>query len=146
MGGSNLDAGDMRELLALPGGSHCAASQVLYHLAGRGIEYDLLPMLWERGIPVMAYCPLAQAGRLGGGLTASPTVQKLAHAHGADPAQILLAFLLARPGVVPIPRSGKAHHTRQNARAAAIRLAPDELAMVDRAFPPPRYKIPRDIV
>lgn len=145
-GVSNLDTGDMRELLALPGGSRCAANQVLYHLASRGIEYDLLPMLREQGIPVMAYCPLAQAGRLGGGLTASPAVQKLAHAHGATPAQILLAFLLARPGVVPIPRSGKAHHTRQNAEAAAIRLMPDELAMLDRAFPPPRHKVPLDIV
>lgn len=145
-GVSNLDTADMEELLALPDGGHCATNQVLYHLGSRGIEYDLLPLLREHHIPVMAYCPLAQAGRLRSGLLASPVVRQLAQAHGATPAQILLAFLLAQPGVMPIPRSGKAHHTRQNAQAAAIRLNARELELLDRAFPAPRYKTPLDIV
>lgn len=145
-GVSNLDTSDMKELLALPEGGHCATDQVLYHLGSRGIEYDLLPLLRSRNIPVMAYCPLAQAGRLRGGLLGSAAVQQLAKAHNATPEQILLAFLIAQPGVVPIPRSGKVAHTRLNAQAAGIRLTPAELALLDRAFPAPRRKTPLDIV
>ena len=64
----NFDTDDMEELWSVPGGKNCAVNQVLYHVGSRGIEYDLLPFLRERQIPVMAYCPLAQAGRLRRGL------------------------------------------------------------------------------
>ena len=59
-GVSNFDLGDMYEL----DGSACAANQVMYNLEERGIEYDLLPWCQERGMPVMAYCPVGQGGRL----------------------------------------------------------------------------------
>lgn len=145
-GVSNLDTKDMEELLALPGGDACATDQVLYHLGSRGIEYDLLPLLRRRGIPVMAYCPLAQAGRLHRGLGASAAVQRIARAHGATPAQVLLAFLLAGEGVLPIPCTGQARHALENAGARQLRLSPGELAELDRAFPAPAYKTPLDIV
>lgn len=145
-GVSNLDTADMEELFRVPGGTACATDQVLYHLGSRGIEYDLLPLLRRHKMPVMAYCPLAQAGRLRRGLMAAPAVQQAAQNHGATPAQILLAFLRAQPGVVPIPRSGSAIHTRQNAAAAEIRLTETELAALDRAFPAPARKTPLDIV
>lgn len=144
-GVSNLDTRDMRELFAVPGGGGCATDQVLYHLGSRGIEYDLLPLLQARGVPVMAYCPLAQAGRLRRGLLAAPAVRAAAGAHGATPEQVLLAFLLAQPGVVPIPRTGRAEHTRQNAAAAVLRLTAAELAALDAAFPAPGRKVPLDM-
>ncbi len=61
-GVSNLDYADMQELWQVKGGKACAANQVLYHLASRGIEYDLLPWCQQQSMPVMAYCP-AGAGR-----------------------------------------------------------------------------------
>lgn len=145
-GVSNLDTSDMRELLALPNGDHCATDQVLYHLGSRGIEYSLLPLLRRRNIPVMAFCPLAQAGRLRSGLFNAPSVQQVAHNHGITPSQVLLAFLLAQPGVLPIPRSGKVHHTQLNAQAATVKLTPDELELLNRAYPAPNYKTSLDIV
>lgn len=144
-GVSNLDVADMQELLAVPGGQGCAANQVLYHLGSRGIEFELLPLLAKQGIPVMAYCPLAQAGRLRRGLLAHSAVQKIAFAHGVSPAQVLLAFLLARPGVLPIPRTGQAVHTAENAAAMQLQLSAAELAALDRAFPAPTRKVPLDI-
>jgi diketogulonate reductase-like aldo/keto reductase len=54
----------MQALWRVEGGAACATNQVLYHLASRGIEYDLLPWCQQQAMPVMAYCPLAQAGRL----------------------------------------------------------------------------------
>jgi diketogulonate reductase-like aldo/keto reductase len=144
-GVSNMDLDDMEELLALPGGEKCMTDQVLYPLGSRGIEYDLLPYLQARSIPVMAYCPLAQAGRLRDGLFANVSVKEIAAAHSATSAQILLAFLLHHPGVIPIPRTGSAAHVAENAGAANIRLTPDEIARLDRAFPAPQHKVPLDV-
>ena len=145
-GVSNLDTADMQELFAQPDGTHCAAEQVLYNVRSRGIEYDLLPLMQQHQIPVMAYCPLAQAGQLRRGLMRHPTLQALAGQHHATVPQIMLAFLLARPGVIPIPRTGRAEHTLQNARAAEIRLSAEELALLDKAFAPPQRKVRLEIV
>src|SRR5471030_527469 len=60
-GVSNLDLADMQELLPLKGGAGVAANQLLYNLCRRGIEWDLLPWLRAKHIPVMAYSPLEQA-------------------------------------------------------------------------------------
>lgn len=144
-GVSNLDTDDMKELLAVKDGGHCASDQVLYHLGSRGIEFDLLPYLRARDIPVMAYCPLAQAGRLRRGLLNSPAVREIADTRGISPEQVLLAFLLNQPGVIPIPRTGNAQHTLQNAAAAQLRLSKAESDALDLAFPAPRHKLPLDI-
>ena len=61
-GVSNFDTDDMKELFSVPNGNHCVVNQVLYHLGSRGVEFDLLPWLKEHNVPLMAYCPLAQAG------------------------------------------------------------------------------------
>lgn len=143
-GVSNLDLDDMDELAAVPGGENCVTDQVLYHLGSRGIEFDLLPALQKRDISVMAYCPLAQGGSLRQGLLESPAVIDTARAHDASPAQVLLAFLLARPGVMPIPRSSKADHALDNAGAADIRLTKEDLARLDAAFPAPTRRVPLD--
>src|SRR5689334_18749 len=60
-GMSNLDIADMREWWKCAGGDGCATNQLLYNLSRRGIEWDLLPWLRERRVPVMAYSPLEQA-------------------------------------------------------------------------------------
>ena len=144
-GVSNLDADDMEDLFRVPEGESCRTDQVLYHLGSRGIEFDLLPLLQKKDISVMAYCPLAQAGRLRQGLMESPTVREIAQTHGATPAQVLLAFLLSKPGVIPIPRTGKASHTLENAGAARLTLTGEELAALDAAFPAPKRKTPLDM-
>lgn len=145
-GVSNLDIADMEELFAQPNGVNCAANQVLYHLGSRGIEYDLLPLMQKRQIPVMAYCPLAQAGQLRRGLTQNPTLCRIAQEHHASVTQIMLAFLLTRPGVIPIPRTGNAAHTIENARAEEIRLKPEDLARIDQVFAPPKHRVRLEIV
>ena len=145
-GVSNLDTDDMQELFAQPDGTHCAANQVLYNVGSRGIEYDLLPLMRQHQIPVMAYCPLAQAGRLRRGLLNHPALRQIAGEHHVTVPQILLAFLLAQPGVLPIPRTGSAQHAQQNAASADIRLSAEELALRDAAFPKPKRKTRLEIV
>ena len=144
-GVSNFDLGDMEELFSIEEGKNCLVNQVLYHLGSRGIEYDLLPWLQEHKILTMAYCPLAQAGDLKKGLLTNETLQTIALAHGATVAQILLAFLLTKPLVLPIPRTRRPERAIENAEAMDIKLSQEELDALDQAFPPPTRKLSLDI-
>lgn len=144
-GVSNLDTDDMEELFRA-GGSNCATDQVLYHLGSRGIEYDLLPLLRQHEIPVMAYSPLAQAGRLRRGMMTHRVVTDIAHAHNATPSQVLLGFLLAQKDIFPIPRSSRAEHTLENAAAMELVLTTEEVKALDRAFPAPNRKTYLDMI
>jgi len=135
-GVSNLDADDMEELAALAQGSACATDQVLYHPGSRGIEFDLLPWCARHRMPVMAYSPVGQAGRL----LRSPALVEVAARHGATPAQIAIAWGLRSSSVISIPKAGDAAHVRENAAASDIALTEADLATIDAAFPPPRRK------
>ena len=135
-GVSNFDLDDMQ---ALPVG--CATNQVLYNLAARGIEFDLLPWCRAQSMPIMAYSPVGQAGRL----LRSPALQSVAARHGATPAQIALAWTL-QPGIVSIPKAANPTHVRQNAAAAQLGLHPEDHAILAAAHPPPRRKQPLDIL
>jgi diketogulonate reductase-like aldo/keto reductase len=145
-GVSNLDLADMHELFQVDGSAACAANQVLYHLASRGIEYDLLPWCQSHAIPVMAYCPLAQAGRLRSGLLADSTVLDIASAHRATAAQILLAWVIHHQGVMAIPKAATVAHVEENAAALNIALTAEDLSRLDKTFPAPGRKVALDVV
>jgi len=145
-GVSNLDYADMQELEQVPGGKHCATNQVLYHLASRGIEYDLLPWCQHQQMPVMAYCPLAQAGRLRSGLMNHPVVQAIAQDYNASAAQVLLAWVISHQGVIAIPKASSTDHVAENAGALTITLSADALLQLDQAFPAPGQKTALDVV
>ncbi|MBL5929100.1 aldo/keto reductase [Lelliottia amnigena] len=145
-GVSNLDYDDMQELASVTGGTACATDQVLYHLASRGIEYDLLPWCQQQNMPVMAYCPLAQAGRLRSGLMNHPVVNDIARNHQASAAQILLAWVISHKGVMAIPKAATLEHVTENAGALGIALSAEELLKLDNAFPAPDHKTALDVV
>ena len=136
-GVSNLDADEMEELAAEPGGAACAANQVLYNPQRRGIEWDLLPWCREHGVPVMAYSPIEQ-----GRLPTGGALGEIARAHGCSAFQVALAWVLAQPGVLAIPKAARPEHVEANARAAELSLSTAELALIDRSFPPPTKKRP----
>ncbi|MGF6341532.1 diketogulonate reductase-like aldo/keto reductase [Citrobacter sp. 506] len=144
-GVSNLDYDDMQALWQVTGGRECATNQVLYHLASRGIEYDLLPWCQQQQMPVMAYSPLAQAGRLRGDLFSHSVVNDIAHAHNVSAAQILLAWVIRLPGVMAIPKAASVAHVEQNAAALEITLSVDELKQLDKAYPAPKGKTALDM-
>jgi diketogulonate reductase-like aldo/keto reductase len=131
-GVSNFDLGDMRELLAVPGGADVQTDQVLYNVARRGIECDLLPWCVEHGRPIMAYSPIEQ-----GRLPAHPAVRAIAERLGATPGQVALAWVLRHEGVVAIPKAATPRHVTENRRALDLRLSAADLAELDQAFPPP---------
>lgn len=145
-GVSNFDTDDMTELWDKPGGNQCATNQVLYHLASRGIEFDLLPVCQQRGVPVMAYCPLAQAGRLRDALFTDVVLKQIAQQKGISVAQLLLAWVIRQPGVIAIPKASSVVHVQENAAALEMELTDEELQLIDRAWPAPQHKLPLDIV
>jgi diketogulonate reductase-like aldo/keto reductase len=131
-GVSNLDPEDMDELWRA-GGAACATDQILYNLTRRGPEFDLLPALAARGVPVTAYSPVEQ-GRLprGGALG------RVAERQNATPFQVALAWVMRSGSVLAIPKAADVTHVRDNRAAADLQLTPDDLAELDAEFPPPR--------
>lgn len=144
-GVSNLDYDEMQALWQVAGGRQCATNQVLYHLASRGIEYDLLPWCQQQQMPVMAYSPLAQAGRLRSDVLTNTVVNDIARARNVSAAQILLAWVIRHQGVVAIPKAANVAHVEQNAAALAITLSADELKLLDKAYPAPKGKTALDM-
>ena len=135
-GVSNFDVDDMTELDGVPDGAHCAANQVLYNPGARGIDFDLVPWLAERGMPIMAYSPVGQ----GGALLRSKALVTIAARHGAKPAQVAIAWGLRGGNVISIPKASDPGHVRANAAAAGLRLTAQDLADIDAAYPPPKRK------
>ena len=140
-GVSNFDTRDMQGLVRLPAGANCAADQVLYHIGSRGIEYDLLPWCTEHAMPIMAYSPIGQGGRL----LRSKALATVAQRHGATPAQIAIAWTMRHPNVITIPKASDPAHVRENAGCGAITLSPDDLSLIDSAHAPPAGKQSLDI-
>lgn len=144
-GVSNFDTAGMQDVVTKRDGARCLTDQVLYHLGSRGVEYDLLPWLREQGIVMMAYCPIAQGGRLREKLLASTTLRRIAADHEISVIQLLLAFVLHQKDVVAIPKAGLPIHVKENAEALNVDLSPAELKTLNDAFPAPDRPTPLDI-
>jgi aldehyde reductase len=136
-GVSNLDLADMKELLSVRSGAAVATNQLLYNLERRGIEWDLLPWLRSHHIPVMAYSPIEQARLLG-----RRELTQLAREHGMTAAQMALAWLLGQEGVIVIPKSSEPARLKENYASLEVRLTDEQLAALDRLFPPPESAVP----
>jgi diketogulonate reductase-like aldo/keto reductase len=140
-GVSNLDLRAMERLMEIEGGEDCAANQLLYHLGSRGVEFDLLPWMQARDMPMMAYSPLGR-----GGLLEHPLIRDIANRHDADPAQVALAAVLRQDGVIAIPKASSVDHVEANADALEIQFDLEDLERLDEAFPPPTRETPLDII
>lgn len=145
-GVSNFDSDDMEELWGEEGGFSCATNQVLYHLASRGIEHTLLPLCQQRAMPVMAYCPLAQAGRLRQALFDNAQLLALARDKQISVAQLLLSWAIRHEGIIAIPKAGSVAHVQENAAALNVMLSAEEIALLDQLFPAPQQRVPLDVV
>ena len=140
-GVSNLDLAGMQKLLSVPGGHAVATNQLLYNLARRGLEWELLPWLRERRIPIMAYSPIEQAK-----LTLDPKLVDFARRHGMTPAQVGLAWLLVHDDVIVIPKTGRRDRLKENLGAFDHHLTQAQLAELDRLFPPPMGPSPLEML
>ncbi|MEV8528218.1 aldo/keto reductase [Streptomyces sp. NPDC052000] len=138
------------------------AGQYEYSLFTRDIESDVLPVLRELGIGLVAYSPMgrglltgaiADPGQFsdddvrrhaprfrGAGLAANLTLvdrlRRIATRLEATPAQLALAWLLAQdPEVVPIPGTKRRRHLEENLAAVGLRLTAEQVTEIERAVP-----------
>jgi diketogulonate reductase-like aldo/keto reductase len=138
-GVSNFDAVDLAEIVNLAGGEKVETDQVLYNLAHREIEFELLPWCRDWGLPVMAYSPIDR-----GSLVSNEIVVAIAEKHRVATAQVALAWVL-RHDVCAIPKASIREHVRENRGALDLQLDRDDLKALDEAFPPPTTALPLPI-
>lgn len=110
-------------------------NQVYYALNARGIEFDLLPLLQERGIALMAYSPLGA-----GELMRNSKVIAIAKEAKLTPAQLALAWIMRIPNAVAIPKTVQPVRLEENLASEDLVLDSQILERLDRAFPPPVKK------
>ena len=139
-----------------------AALQNEYSLFSREPEEELLQTLRQLGIALVAYSPLGR-GFLGGrfrslddlapddwrrnnprfqgenftrNLAIADRVREMAEEKGCTPAQLALAWVLARgKDVVPIPGTSSAARLEENVGSVRVRLTPADLERLDQASP-----------
>jgi diketogulonate reductase-like aldo/keto reductase len=138
-GVSNFGVDDMADLRGLGAAvaASCLTNQVLYHLGGRGIEFDLLAQTATVGGSIMAYSPLGQ-----GDILDDSALAAIARKYGVMPAAVALAWVTRNRHVMAIPKASTLAHVRANAAARDLALDAADLAALDRAFPPPRRATP----
>ena len=126
---------DLNDLQAIPEADQrqLGCNQVFYNLAHREVEWQVGGWCRQRGIPLMAYSPLDQAGEL----LRSSVLAEIAERLDASVAQIALAWLLHQPETVVIPKSVKLERIEQNLGALNIQLSDGDLQDLNTAFPAP---------
>jgi aryl-alcohol dehydrogenase-like predicted oxidoreductase len=137
VGVSNVDAA---QLARARGVVDVAAVQNRLSLGERGSE-PVLDACERLAIPFVAWAPLGKGFFTGAG----GRVAAIAKRHGATPAQVALAWLLARsPVTVVIPGTGSVAHLEENAGASEVELADEEIAELtghrDRGYARQRLK------
>ena len=144
-GVSNIDIDDMQELLSIPNGKNCLVNQVLYHLASKGIEYSLKPLTDKNHITTMAYCPIAQGGRLKNQLLSSKSVQELSKKYSISPIQVLLTYMLQKENTISIPKASKLEHMKEIVACRDIHFEQTDISLLDSEYPKPTKKLALDI-
>lgn len=142
---SNFDLEEVESLRNKVQGDQNQVNQVLYHLGSRGIEVALKPYMDDIGMPVIAYCPMGQGGKLNASLQHNETIQSIAKKHRVSEMQVILAWILHQENTIAIPRTGNLKHMQENIAAQDIKLTSEELDRLDQAFPVPTKRVPLDI-
>jgi diketogulonate reductase-like aldo/keto reductase len=133
-GVSNFDVALLEEITALGGPPAC--NQVLYHIAQRGCEHEVLPWCAAHGVALVAYTPLGQSRSMHDPRTAQGRVlNEVARRHEATPRQVALAWLLRNEKVFVIPKAAQHAHVLENAGAAKLQLTAGDFAALEAAFP-----------
>ncbi len=131
-GVGGFSVADLAELADVAGAGEVQAVQVIYSLARREIEWDVLPACFQSGLPLLASSPLD-----GGRVVGDGVLRGIAARHRATSAQVALGWVLSHAGVHAHPRAATPAHVERNRGALELRLDADDLLELDNAFEPP---------
>ena len=130
IGVSNFSVAQFKEAQAATR-NKIVSNQVVYNLANRSIERDILPFSQANDVTVIAYSPLAEGIRnLKAGLGGN-ALEKVAEASGKTEAQVALNWCIGKDNVVAIPKSNSVQHTEENCRASGWRLPSDQIRILE---------------
>ena len=133
LGLGNCTAAQVRDALATPAAPHLLSLQQEYSLADRTIEEEILPLCEEHQIWLLAYSPLAR-GKLAPNDPRTALLEEIAETRDLSVAQVVLAWLRRQTGVLPIPRSVREDHVRENAAASTITLDDADARRINEAY------------
>jgi aryl-alcohol dehydrogenase-like predicted oxidoreductase len=146
------------------------ALQSEYSLWERNLEPQIIPVLRQLGIGLVPFSPLGRGFLTGtakraeeypegdyrrgdprfqgqnydANVSAASLVQKIAERKSAKPGQVALAWLLQKgDDIVPIPGTKRRTYLEENIAAVSLKLAPDEVAQLDKALSPEAVSGPR---
>jgi len=137
IGVSNFSTRELQEAQAAMKKHEIVSNQVLYNLADREIERDLLPYCQRNKVTVIAYTPLAS-----GSLASRPrlrrkqgtaVLERIAQETGKTVAQVALNWCISRESVIAIPKSNRVERVVENCGASGWRLSSEQVEALDRA-------------
>lgn len=147
IGVSNFDVEQLREAQRALKKYRIACDQVLYHLAYRGIEQDLLPYCAEKGIAIVGYSPFGHGSFPSSHSRGGKVLAEIAKRHNRTMRQVALNFLTRDPNLFTIPKAGNPDHVRDNSGAVGDwKLSDEDISTIDRTFPLPHVGKPLEMI
>lgn len=147
IGVSNFDVEQLREAQRALKKYRIACDQVLYHLAYRGIEQDLLPYCAEKGIVIVGYSPFGHGSFPSSHSRGGKVLAEIAKRHNRTMRQVALNFLTRDPNLFTIPKAGNPDHVRDNSGAVGDwKLSDEDISTIDRTFPLPHVGKPLEMI
>lgn len=147
IGVSNFDVEQLREAQRALKKYRIACDQVLYHLAYRGIEQDLLPYCAEKGIAIVGYSPFGHGSFPSSHSRGGKVLAEIAKRHNGTMRQVALNFLTRDPNLFTIPKAGNPDHVRDNSGAVGDwKLSDEDISTIDRTFPLPHVGKPLEMI
>jgi hypothetical protein len=104
-----------------------------YSLWQRACEHDVLPYCATAGLTFLAYSVLDRGAAVGDG-PRRQALEAVAARHACTLSQLMVAWVLGRPGVIALVKAASHRHVEDNVAAMAITLTSDDRAQLDAAF------------
>ncbi|MCS7133582.1 MAG: aldo/keto reductase [Candidatus Caldarchaeum sp.] len=137
IGVSNFDVPLLERAIEACKSEEIVSNQVVYSLAERGIEADVLPFCERNGITVVAYTPLGK-GRIAvearQRTSRGRVLADIAERYGKTPNQVALNWVIYKPNVITIPKSINKEHIQENAGGAGWRLAEEDYEQLSKTW------------
>lgn len=134
IGVSNFSVRDMKEARRAMKREEIVSNQVKYNLLDRGIEREILPYCRQHKITVLAWASLEKGKVLKVGGKAGATLRQIAEGHGKTVVQVVLNWLISQPNVIPIVKTAKISHLKENMGALGWRLPEEDLREISEVF------------
>ena len=124
---SNFNVREMKEASGHLSQIDIVANQVRYSLRDRSPEKEILPYCIKEKITLMAYTPLEK-----GSLALDQRLRDIGEKYGKTAAQVALNWLISRPNVITIPKTGSFEHLEENVGAMGWRLLPEDIEKLEK--------------